>query len=202
MKLRREAASGLEPGSAAPSSLFPTDGFILSETGAGLRLFRQPLCHWALTRDNWRTSLSQAEGARAEGAWLYLALGYELGTLWEPRAAHLPGPEDGILGHLWAFPEPLPLDETAFAQALADHRARLPEARRYPGIADLHPELDEAAYTRAIQAIHAYIRAGTATRSISPFPSISIATGIPCCFTPPCVSASPALWGRWWPCRK
>ncbi len=160
MKLRREAASGLESGSPVSPSLFPADGFILSETGAGLRLFRQPLHHWALTRDNWRTSLSQAEGARAEGAWLYMALGYELGRVWEPRTAHLPEPEDGILGHLWAFSEPLSLDEAAFAQALGEHRASLPEARRHPGIADLHPELDEAAYTRAIQAIHAYIRAG------------------------------------------
>ncbi|QWT45026.1 aminodeoxychorismate synthase component I [Azospira inquinata] len=160
MSPRRETASGLGGRPAVPPSPFPANGFILSETQDGLRLFSQPSHHWRLTRDNWRSSLSQAEEARAGGAWLYLALDYELGTALEPRAAKLPGPEDGGLGHLWAFPEPRRLDEAEFAQALECHRASLPEARCYPGVGALSPALDEAAYTRAIQAIHAYIRAG------------------------------------------
>lgn len=97
----------------------------------------------------------------AAGQWAVLAMDYEFGQVFEPRAGTTPAPESPRpLARLYRFAHCQTLARPAADGWLTQALAELPEAERCAGIGALRYGIDEAAYARAVQAIRDWIAAG------------------------------------------
>ena len=112
-------------------------------------------CH---TADAWPALLAQLQDALARGLYAVPVLGYELGEHLLGVADAAPRPADGPLAQVLLFERYEELDADGVAAWLAQRAAQ--DGGDPAGIAAVRPNVDEAAFARAIDAIHAYIEAG------------------------------------------
>lgn len=132
--------------------------FALLEQPGGAWLFTElsEAIVLATAADLPRAEALVAEASR-DGAWMVVALNYELGGVLEAAAGIPPGL---LLGHVWRFAQRQWLDVPGLESFLGAGVHGLPAAEQVCGIAELAPGVSEEDYLAAVAAIQRYIGAG------------------------------------------
>ncbi|WP_153109441.1 aminodeoxychorismate synthase component I [Propionivibrio limicola] len=116
---------------------------------------RQPNCH------DLAEVFDAIEAVSANGEWVALAASYELGALFEPKAAHAPpGRTHDPLLRAWVFGQAQCLDAGGVEALLASRLACMSEAERVAGVAELRPSAEVRAYAEKVGQIRRWITEG------------------------------------------
>ncbi|MGL4409830.1 MAG: chorismate-binding protein [Zoogloea sp.] len=122
-------------------------------------------------QDDWRAALNRLEQAARNGAWVALALDYELGHVLERKlAGRLPA--EGVLLRGWIFAQGEWLDEAACDAWLAARAGQGPH-----GCSAFTPAIAREDYLSRIERIRAYIAAGDCYQVNFTFPLLGHSYG-------------------------